>query len=133
MGVKRLAVLLLAGMLFLPACQRSKEKGPSDRRSAAAPSPTASAQPHRVPSAPPPTVVIRGKVLETMNAAGYTYMKLKTDKGEVWAAVPETKVEPGEELGVIYNMEMRNFTSRTLNRTFDRLLFCTRVVDRGVR
>ena len=30
---------------------------------------------------------VTGTVLETMDAAGYTYMRLKTPKGEIWAAV----------------------------------------------
>ena len=32
---------------------------------------------------------LTGTVLETMDAAGYTYLKLKTAEGETWAAVNE--------------------------------------------
>ncbi len=32
-----------------------------------------------------------------MDAAGYTYLKLKTAEGEIWAAVNESKVAKGAD------------------------------------
>lgn len=63
------------------------------------------------------------KVLETMNSGGYTYMKVE-EKGEVyWVAVTEQAVKKGESVRYYEQMWMENFPSRTLGRTFERILF----------
>ena len=66
---------------------------------------------------------ITGTVLETMDAAGYTYMRLKTAKGEIWAAVQKTTVKKGSEVTVLNAMSMDGFESRTLKRKFDHIVF----------
>ncbi len=66
---------------------------------------------------------VTGTILETMDAAGYTYLKLKTPEGETWAAVNESKVEKGQTVTVLNPMPMNGFESKTLNRTFDVILF----------
>ena len=68
---------------------------------------------------------IKGKILETMNAGGYTYVKLKSDSTELWAAVPETSIKVGADISVIRQMDMDNFESKTLNRKFDHIIFGT--------
>src|SRR3954470_23725539 len=46
-----------------------------------------------VDRAPPDTApVIQGEVLETLPVAKYTYLRLATAGGEVWAAVPSAVV-----------------------------------------
>jgi hypothetical protein len=60
-----------------------------------------------------------------MDAAGYTYLKLSTGGGEVWAAVNQTKVKKGQTVTVANAMEMNGFESKTLHRKFDRILFGT--------
>jgi len=57
--------------------------------------------------------------------AGQFTIKLKTDKGEVWAAVPETKLEKGAEATVVNAMPMQGFESKTLNKKFDLVYFGT--------
>ncbi len=77
-------------------------------------------------NAPSPEVPsIAGTVLETMDAAGYTYLKLKTAEGETWAAVNEAKVAVGDEVTVLQPMTMDGFESKTLNRSFERIVFGT--------
>ncbi len=66
---------------------------------------------------------LTGTVVETMNASGYTYMRLKTAKGEIWAAVKESKVAQGSTVTVVNSMPMDGFESKTLNRKFDRIVF----------
>ena len=68
---------------------------------------------------------LTGTVLETMDAAGYTYLKLKTAEGETWAAVNQAKVEKGATVTIASPMPMDGFESKTLNRTFDRIAFGT--------
>ncbi|HHL35668.1 MAG TPA: DNA-binding protein [Desulfobulbaceae bacterium] len=66
---------------------------------------------------------IQGKVLETMNAGGYTYLRLQENNGDVWVAVPETKVTKGQQVVCQPGMTMTNFKSKTLGRTFDSIIF----------
>ncbi len=66
---------------------------------------------------------VTGVVLETINAKSYTYMRLKGEKGEFWAASNSVNLKKGERviLDKIYPMD--NFHSKTLDRTFKRILF----------
>jgi hypothetical protein len=66
---------------------------------------------------------VEGSVLETMNAGPYTYVRLNTAEGEIWAAVNEVVLKPGTEITIDNAMWMENFESKTLNRKFDRILF----------
>lgn len=64
-----------------------------------------------------------GKVIEWMDSGGYTYLKLETDGGQKWAAVKQAKISKGQDVTIVNTMVMRNFKSKTLNRTFDTILF----------
>ena len=66
-------------------------------------------QPAGQQPASPQAATITGKVTETMDAAGYTYVNVETETGSVWAAIPETKVEVGQEVALAGGMEMQNF------------------------
>jgi hypothetical protein len=66
---------------------------------------------------------ITGKILETMNSGGYTYLYLDCSDGKKWAAVRETEVTVGQEISLLPGHEMINFTSKSLNRTFDKIIF----------
>ncbi len=66
---------------------------------------------------------LSGKVAETMNAGGYTYVLLDKNGKKTWVAVPQMTVKVGQELVLQPGQEMQNFTSKSLNRTFDRIIF----------
>ena len=68
---------------------------------------------------------LTGPVLEHLAATPYVYLRVKTSKGEVWAAVPETKIENGATVTVYNAMLMTKFESKTLKRTFDEVYFGT--------
>lgn len=68
-------------------------------------------------------VALQGKILETMNASGYTYLLLDSQQGKVWVAIPETKVAAGETVSTAPGMVMHNFTSQTLKRSFESIIF----------
>ncbi len=70
-----------------------------------------------------PSSPLSGKVVETMNSGGYTYVCLEKKGKKTWVAVPETKVTIGQEMAFQPGVEMQNFPSKTLNRTFDRIIF----------
>ncbi|TAL23339.1 MAG: hypothetical protein EPN94_09590 [Nitrospirae bacterium] len=66
---------------------------------------------------------LSGKVVETMDSAGYTYVCLEKKGKKTWVAVPQIKVTKGKNMSFQPGMEMTNFKSKTLNRTFDRIIF----------
>jgi membrane protein implicated in regulation of membrane protease activity len=83
------------------------------------------------PAASPITKsTLEGKVVETMNAGGYTYVCLEKDGKQRWAAMPTTELKVGDEIEVSQSMEMNNFTSKSLGRTFDTIIFSQGVVKR---
>lgn len=69
------------------------------------------------------TQVHSATVLETMDSGGYTYVKVDEDGAVFWAAAPASEVSVGDTVTFTAQMQMANFTSRTLNRTFDELMF----------
>lgn len=71
----------------------------------------------------PPGTALSGKVLETMDAGGYTYMRLDTEYGETWAAVNQSPVAVGDSVVVAGAQSMDGFTSSSLKRSFDRIVF----------
>ena len=70
-----------------------------------------------------------GKVIETVNAANYTYAKVNENGNIYWIAGPETTVKVGSEISFIEQMTMQNFTSKALNRTFDVLVFASTIIS----
>lgn len=75
----------------------------------------------------PPTDIssLSGKIVETMNSGGYTYLCIEKDGKKTWVAIPETKMSVGENVSLPPGYEMVNFTSKTLNRTFEKIIFTT--------
>ena len=71
----------------------------------------------------PGPIAHTAKVVETMSSAGYTYIQVEEKGVKYWIALPETQVSVGEEISFYEQMLMEDFTSRSLNRTFDRILF----------
>jgi hypothetical protein len=63
------------------------------------------------------------EVEECLDASQYTYLRVSDDDIEYWIAVPKMQVENGEKLYFSKSMVMNNFQSKSLNRTFDKILF----------
>ena len=109
-------LLAAAAILGLQSC---KSKGSE----AVVAAPTQPGTGTMTPAGPPVAEGLTGKVLERIDAAPYCYLRLKTAKGEVWAAVPEAKIEKGAEVTLATPMLMNNFESKTLKRTFPEIYF----------
>jgi hypothetical protein len=122
--------LMIAAAIVALAMAGCQDK-PKETPSAAVPPGGMSAQqmpansPHAaaMPSAQPAGVSHKGKVVATMNAAGYTYMQVEENGQKIWAAAKETKIKVGDEVEFPDSPLMQNFTSKTLNRTFDKIFF----------
>lgn len=91
----------------------------SAKNDASAPAPQA--QP--AANAPQAGGSLSGKVVETMSSGGYTYVSLENNGKTIWVAVPQTTVKVGQNVTCQPGMEMKNFTSKTLNRTFESVIF----------
>jgi hypothetical protein len=66
---------------------------------------------------------LSGKVVETMNAGGYTYVCIEKKGKKTWVAVPQTTVAVGQQISLEPGQEMKGFNSKSLNRTFDAIVF----------
>ena len=70
-----------------------------------------------------PGGLLRGVVQEQIAVPPYVYLRLETRRGETWAAVAEAPVQVGDSVTVFNAMAMEQFTSTTLQRTFERIWF----------
>ena len=70
---------------------------------------------------------VTGTVVKTINAASYTYIKLKDKNGEFWAAATAVKLDKGQRVILDKIFPMDNFHSKTLDRTFKKILFVQNV------
>ncbi|NJC88914.1 MAG: nucleotide-binding protein [Desulfuromonas sp.] len=126
--MKRLFALLSIVCLtlsLLTACG-GQEKAPEVTKPSAQPAPAAT--PAAAPAASPGKT---GKVTETMNAAGYTYVQVDTGKEKFWAAAPQVQVKVGDSVAVPEGMPMPNYESKTLNRKFDLVYFVPSLLVNG--
>lgn len=74
---------------------------------------------------------LTGKVVETMDAATYTYALIDTGAAKAWVAAPQFIVKTGDTLAVADAMPMNDYRSKTLNRTFDVVYFSGNVRVNG--
>jgi hypothetical protein len=72
------------------------------------------------------TVVVQ----EVIQASGYTYLKVKENDSEFWIAVTKREIEKGAEFSFADALEMKNFKSKDLQRTFETIYFVSNISDR---
>ncbi len=74
---------------------------------------------------------IKGKVLETMDSGGYTYLQVAADQGAIWVAIPKSAIEVGQEVTCDPGMVMKDFSSKSLGRTFAAIVFSPGLEGKG--
>ena len=136
--VKKTAVVILAVVALAATGCKKKEEAPQGmapqggmpaQQMPAGVAPGApgapGANPHAglKPQEIPAGVGHKGKVLETMNAAGYTYVQVDENGQKLWLAVMETKVNVGDTVEFPDSPPMLNFQSKSLKRTFEKIIF----------
>ena len=84
-----------------------------------------------IQAAPDAAGAISGKVVETMNAASYTYALIDTGAKKSWVAAPQFAVKVGDTAAIADAMPMKNYQSKTLNRTFDVVYFTGNISVNG--
>ncbi len=105
------AALLLALLLAGPAAAEETKQAPAAE------------------SAAPVQKAVKGKVLESMSGAGYTYLLIEDGQEKTWAALPESKIEVGQTVAIQPGMVMKGFESKALGKTFDAIVFSPGLAD----
>lgn len=128
---KTVVVVLAVVALAAAGCQKKEEAPqgmapqggmPAQQMPAAQPGggdPHAGLKPQEIPAG----VGHKGKVVQTMDAAGYTYIEVEEKGQKLWVAVMQTKVKVGDVVEFPDSPPMVNFQSKTLKRTFDKIIF----------
>ena len=132
-----LFVLCTPAAMVAAGCDKKFESAPLPSKTAV----TSEGMPREAPSAPTATrgapsmapLTVRGRILERIDATPYSYVKIASPMGETWAAVPATSGKVGDEIVVTGQMTMENFESKTLKRTFEKLVFGTVGAADGAR
>lgn len=67
------------------------------------------------------------EVAEVIQANNYTYLKVKEKLAERWVAVSKQEISVGDVFYYDGAMQMNNFTSKDLDRTFDEIYFISEI------
>ncbi len=108
----RLGIVLLISLTVLAACGGNDAQVPEPAETA-------------------PQTAALAEILETMDSGGYTYVRLQTGDGEIWAAGPNTPVAVGDQIVLGGGMVMNDFHSSSLDRTFESILFLSALSKPG--
>ncbi len=137
--MKKTALLMVALMAFSVAACKKKEEAPKAEAPAGAPGqmpadathggdPHAGLKPQEIPAG----IGHKGKVISTMDAAGYTYLEVEEKGQKMWVAVMQTPVKVGDIVEFPDSPPMLNFQSKSLKRTFDKIIFAPGLrIDKG--
>ena len=83
---------------------------------------------HAQPQQPAATATIhQGVVQEVLQATAYTYLRVKERDNDFWIAVTKRDVNVGDTVSFAEGLEMKNFPSKDLNRTFDTVYFVSQL------
>lgn len=117
--MNRLLPIALAAAVGLSACSKKEEAAAPAAPTTAAPAATAPAAAPAQSAAAPNT----GKVLQVLQAGTYTYAEVDAGPQKFWIAGGPIQIKAGDTVQWGNYAIMTNFTSKTLNRTFDQILF----------
>ncbi|MCL5807146.1 MAG: hypothetical protein M1418_01060 [Deltaproteobacteria bacterium] len=65
----------------------------------------------------------QGKVLQVMEAGNYTYLEVEEKGQKIWIAALKAKLSKGDIVEFPDSKPMEKFESKTLKRTFDKIIF----------
>jgi hypothetical protein len=110
MKLKLNLFILLAGILMLAASCKSKS----------------TADENLAPG------VHKASAEEVIQTSNYTYIRISENGNENWIAISKQDVEKGKSYYYIPGMEMNNFESKELKRTFPSILFVDKFSDQPI-
>ena len=119
-----LALVVIAGTAVAASQQDAGTAKPT------AASPHAAMPAGHMPIIPSSTQLTRkGTVLEVIDSPMYTYLKVTGDKNPIWLAAYKNDIAKGAIVNYSDGVAMNNFHSKSLNRTFDVIVFVDSVVQ----
>lgn len=110
------SVLLALAVLSVPAVAATSSDHPSAQATGKVLIAANSQMPHQ------------GKVLSSIDASIYTYIEVSEGGKSVWLAAPTVAVKKGDTVGYDDGAVMSNFYSKSLNRTFESVIFVGKAV-----
>lgn len=119
-----LVILAIAALVAVGGCKQ-KTEAPKEAPQGAMPGGAAGGDPHAGIKAQeiPAGAGHKGKVVSTLQAGEWTYVEIDEKGKKVWVAVPKTDVKAGEMVEFPDSPPMVNYQSKTLNRTFESVIF----------
>jgi hypothetical protein len=117
-----LTAISILMVLFLFSC-RQKEEKPQEQAVQAPPQISA----HPQVGADLHT----GVVQEVLQATAYTYLNVRENDANSWIAVTKREIQPGQTISFVGGLEMKDFESKDLQRTFETLYFVDRLAGDG--
>ncbi len=63
------------------------------------------------------------KIVEINQTPAYSFIKVEENGKEYWAAIQASKLKVGDTITIHEQVWMKNFRSKSLNKTFDKIMF----------
>ena len=111
MSFKKVLVVIMI-MMTMIACQKSEEKTTSEETNYVG---------HKV------------TVEEAIDGKTYTYLRVTEKDSEHWVAISRRDTKVGETLYYLDALEMPNFESKELERTFDAIRFVAKISNQPIQ
>lgn len=70
----------------------------------------------------------KGTVLDVIDSDMYTYLQVSSEAGAVWLAAYKSDIVKGDTIRYSTGVTMRNFQSKSIKRTFDKIIFVDSVM-----
>ncbi|NWF89659.1 MAG: hypothetical protein HXY50_09380 [Ignavibacteriaceae bacterium] len=99
-----LSIFVLAAVFIFVSCEKEKEEVQNNNEQL-------------------PAGFHKVKVIEAIDASNYSIINVEENDKQFWIAVTKMDVKEGDVLYFSKSMEMKNFKSESLNRTFESILF----------
>lgn len=109
----RFKIIVITSLIFVTvvACDSKKRVKASDEGQQVADSQESATGAHKI------------KVEEVIQANSYTYLRVTEGDQEYWIATAKQPIEKGSTMYYDQGLEMQNFVSKELDRTFDSIWF----------
>lgn len=111
-------ITLTVTLLALTSCQPEEKN--TQKQPAPAPQKTPDTPDHPMSNISSSHTVVTQEVIQSDS---YTYLNVEENNVPFWIAINKTEMTPGEIFSFTGGLEMRNFKSKELQRTFDVIYF----------
>ena len=73
-------------------------------------------------------LINKGKVLDVIDSDMYTYLQVSSETGAIWLAAYKSDIVKGDTVRYSTGVMMKNFQSKSIKRTFDKIIFVDSVM-----